>query len=229
MPLPAFRSAGTITTALTGAAMTPAAPAGIDDLDVLFAVVSAETDTAGAYPSITANSTGWQQAAQLSSTRSAALWWYRVSGSAPTMPTFDYTPSNTTLIGQIFAFSGVKTTSNPWQGGIDISNRGAGTTIIGGPLIASEADSLGVHIWVIWDDTGTGSTNNSWVEQSEVVTTVGLDTCIALDTKALGVGTEPAPTRTIATSESSQVIRFVLLPGPAAPSRRQAARSSFWH
>lgn len=213
MAAPAFRSASTLTWGGAATSVTPAAPAGATNGDILFFVATNNNYVAPL--ALTANGTGWTEVAVTTGGFQSKLWWYRVSGSVPTMPTADASGGGTNYTyGQTFAFSGCVETGDPFESAGVVMTTASGTATPGVAVTSTGADRLAVQIFVTPDDTGVGSTDGGYTEVAETSSTAGaVDITVAVDVLGTGAATVPAPTRTIATSESSRAaFGFALLP-----------------
>lgn len=221
MAAPAFRSAGTIiATTTSNSGITPGAPAGAADGDILilFAFSRADDDPL-LPPNISANGTGWTSFAtdyeDIGSTGvHLAAWWYRVSGSPPTMPSVQQTTPTDGLRAFICAYSGCITSGTPLEGaGTNIpAGSGGSTSLVGVAVTTTDVDRLVVNMWGE-NDLRVSAPAAGWTENSEQTTSSPVDSLLVADSIVRATaGTESAPTRTISFSEVYGSIGFALIP-----------------
>lgn len=235
MTAPAFRSAGTIvSTAVNGTDITPGAPAGATNNDILILIAAGVVDDLPGSPTnqlnLAANGTGWTEIQEFfvdvgTNAINIRAWWYRVSGSPPTMPSVDHADIDNQIAAQVFAYSGCITTGTPWEDA-DSTGNASQTSLPGVAVTTSGPDRLVVEFFFENDDR-TSAPDTGWTENSESTIAGPPDVAIFADSivKA-SAGTQTAPTRTIALAEDYAVIGFALLP-PAGAGPTAAQLSGF--
>lgn len=221
MAAPAFRSAGTpATTVIGNSGITPGAPAGAADGDILILFAGGRLDDDEAdKPVISANGTGWTEIDYGFNDLGSygfhvRAWWYRVSGSVPTMPTVESPDVNTILTAQVAAYSGCITSGTPYEDpGTYVAN-GLESWI--GVAVTTAGVDRRIVQWFFADDDTVGDPDTGWTEDYEQDFTSPDDHTIALDSKTRATaGTETAPTRSNG-NERYACIGFALIPDTGA-------------
>jgi hypothetical protein len=212
---PAFRSAGTATN--HESSTTPGAPSGATDGDVLILYVFGKTDDDGTGNPLTlsANGTGWTSLGAQHYTdsgtdaRRVAGWWYRVSGSVPTMPTVSVSgDTDDGIVAVVAAYSGAITSGTPTEG--YSTESGESSTMNGRSVTTTGPDRLVVNFFGQNDDR-TSNPASGWAENSEQA--AGAVNLIALDSiVCASAGTQSAPSRSIGAAEEWGTIGFALIP-----------------
>lgn len=214
MAPPAFRSAGTmVRTTANNTPITPGAPAGTQDNDILILFAGARGDDIDTdVINIAADGTGWNEIITAytdigGTAMHGRAWWYRVSGSLPTMPSVQHPNlASNPFAAKICAYSGCVTSGNPYED--PDFNTGDAAPLVGSTVTTTGADRLVVCNFFCDDDT-TGSPSAGWTENDEQ--TVGANSAIATDSIVRATaGTQAAPSR--AYSERFVSISFALLP-----------------
>ncbi|MEN6621509.1 MAG: hypothetical protein ABFD50_08180 [Smithella sp.] len=214
MPAPSFRSSGTVVrTTADNTSITPVAPAGATDGDILILFAAARADDiATNLPFIFANGTGWTEITSGytdigTTSMQARAWWYRVSGSVPTMPSVRHASLSSNGMGAIVcAYSGCIASGTPVEAA---SARAADGTIQGVAVTTTDIDRLVVMNY-FWDDSGTtGTTPSGWTNNS--LKTSSTDVVIRNDSISRATaGTQAAPS--LGASERHSALGFALLP-----------------
>lgn len=220
MAAPAYRSSGTVAaTTSSSTNITPGAPAGATNNDILTLFTFARgDDEIGDMQDISANGTGWSEITSgfldIGSTGLFVRgWWYRVSGSPPTMPSVSHPDlASNLLTAQVHAYSGCITSGNPYE---DPDTALASLAAWAGVAVTTTgADRLIVQMWGA-DDNTTGNPASGWTENNESSASSPLY-CLATDSKTrASAGTESAPTRSNGV-ERNGCIGFALIPEPPA-------------
>ncbi len=216
MPAPAFRSSGTVVrTTANNTSITPGAPSGATDGDILILLAGARADdTPTDLPFIFANGTGWTEITSAytdigTSSLQGRAWWYRVSGSVPTMPSVRHPNLGGRAMGAIIcAYSGCVSSGTP----IESASGRAADGIIQGVAVTTSGDDRLVVMNYFWDDSSTtGTTPSGWANNS--LKTSSTDVAIRNDsiTRATA-GTQSAPSLGIGANERHSALGFALLP-----------------
>lgn len=208
--------ATTLTSVITGTAVTPTMPAGHAADDIALALVSSDiSDT-----NLNTSSTGWAKIGQVNQTGySAGLFWKRLTSGAEANPTFNSparTGTNVVLAASISVWRGCVATGDPWEA--YLSNQGATSPAAGNAtgIVVAGTNRTVLAFLALGDDIAT-TTPAGWTERAAPKNTTGNDQGHFHDSRTQATaGTVAAPSRTLSAANPWAIFTLALKPIPVS-------------